>query len=80
MREAGITVRYPKKYKVTTNSNHPQPVFANVLERQFSATGPDQAYVSDITYVWTQDGWLYLAVVVDLFSRRDVGWSRQVRA
>ena len=75
MREAGITVRYRKKYKVTTNSKHKQPVFENVLDRQFSATGPDQAYVADITYIWTQEGWLYLAVVVDLFSRRVVGWS-----
>lgn len=75
MREAGITVRYRKKYKATTNSKHTQPVFENVLERQFSAAGADQAYVADITYVWTQEGWLYLAVVVDLFSRRVVGWS-----
>lgn len=75
MREAGIAVRYRKKYKVTTNSKHKQPVYENVLDRQFSATGPDQTYVADITYVWTQEGWLYLAVVVDLFSRRVVGWS-----
>jgi transposase InsO family protein len=79
MREAGITVRYRKKYKVTTNSNHRQPVFENVLDRQFSASGPDQAYVSDITYIWTQEGWLYLAVVIDLFSRRVVGWSMSSR-
>jgi putative transposase len=75
MREAGITVRYRKKYQVTTDSNHKQPVFANVLARRFSATAPDQACVSNITYIWTRDGWLYLAVVVDLFSRRVVGWS-----
>lgn len=79
MQEAGVTVRYRKKYKVTTNSNHKQPVFENVLDRQFSATGPDQAYVSDITYIWTPDGWLYLAVVIDLFSRRVVGWSMSSR-
>ena len=75
MREAGVVVRYRKKYKVTTNSKHKQPVYENVLDRQFTASGPNQAYVSDITYVWTQAGWLYLAVVVDLFSRRVVGWS-----
>ena len=79
MREAGVSARYRKKYKVTTNSNHKQPVFENVLERQFSVSGPDQAYVSDITYVWTQEGWLYLAVVIDLFSRRVVGWSMSSR-
>ena len=79
MREAGVAVRYRKKYKATTNSNHKQPVFENVLDRQVSASGPDQAYVSDITYLWTQEGWLYLAVVIDLFSRRVVGWSMSYR-
>ncbi|MCW5599451.1 MAG: DDE-type integrase/transposase/recombinase [Nitrosomonas sp.] len=52
-----------------------QPVFENVLNRQFSVNQPNQAYASDITCVWTQEGWLYLAVVIDLFSRRVVGWS-----
>jgi len=75
MREAGVRARYRKKYKVTTNSNHKQPVFENVLDREFAAAGPDQAYVSDITYIWTQEGWLYLAIFIDLFSRRVVGWS-----
>ena len=75
MREAGVKARYRKRYKVTTNSNHKQPVFANVLDREFAAAGPDQAYVSDITYIWTQEGWLYLAIFIDLFSRRVVGWS-----
>ena len=75
MREAGVTARYRKKHKVTTNSNHKQPVFENVLEREFTMERPDQAYVSDITYVWTQEGWLYLAVFIDLCSRRVVGWS-----
>jgi transposase InsO family protein len=50
-------------------------VFDNVLAREFTAAGPDQAYVTDITYIWTQEGWLYLAVFIDLFSRRVVGWS-----
>ncbi len=75
MREAGVKARYRKKYKVTTNSNHNKPVFDNVLAREFTAAGPDQAYVTDITYIWTQEGWLYLAVFIDLFSRRVVGWS-----
>lgn len=75
MKEAGVTVKYRKKYKVTTNSNHKQPVFENVLNREFDANKPNQVYAGDITYLWTQEGWLYLAVVIDLFSRRVVGWS-----
>jgi transposase InsO family protein len=75
MKEAGIQVRYRKKYKVTTHSKHNKPVFENVLDRQFDVSAPNQAYVQDITYIWTQEGWLYLAVVIDLFSRRVVGWS-----
>ncbi len=79
MREAGVRARYRKKYKVTTNSNHKQPVFDNVLGRDFAASEPDQAYVSDITYIWTQEGWLYLTVFIDLFSRRVVGWNMSSR-
>lgn len=79
MNEAGVFVRYRKKYKVTTNSKHKKPVFENVLNRQFTVSGPDQAYVSDITYINTQEGWLYLAVVIDLFSRKIVGWSMSSR-
>lgn len=65
--------------KVTTNSKHKKPLFENVLNRQFTVAGPDQAYVSDITYIHTQEGWLYLAVVIDLFSRKVVGWSMSSR-
>lgn len=79
MQEANVQVRYRKKYKVTTNSKHNLPVFENVLNRQFTIERPDQAYVSDITYIWTQEGWLYLAVVIDLFSRKVVGWSMSSR-
>ena len=79
MKEAGVMVRYRKKYKVTTNSNHKKPLFENVLNREFSPAAPDRAYASDITYVWTQEGWLYLAVVIDLFSRKIVGWSMSSR-
>jgi len=79
MKEAGVRVRYRKKYKVTTDSNHNKPVFENVLNRQFDMGQPDKAYVSDITYVWTQEGWLYLAVVIDLYSRKVVGWSMSSR-
>jgi transposase InsO family protein len=79
MREAGVWVRYRRRYRVTTDSSHRQPVFENRLKRDFSAKGPDQAYVGDITYVWTQEGWLYLAVVIDLYSRKVVGWSMNKR-
>ncbi|WP_424511413.1 IS3 family transposase [Reinekea marinisedimentorum] len=75
MNAAGVAVKQRKKYKVTTNSNHKKPVYDNVLDRQFKVEAPDQAYVSDITYIWTQEGWLYLAVVIDLFSRKVVSWS-----
>jgi len=79
MREAGVQVRHRKKYKVTTNSNHKQPVFENLLQRQFEVAQPDQVYASDVTYIWTQQGWLYLAVVIDLCSRKVVGWSMSTR-
>ncbi len=75
MKEAGVQVKHRKKYKVTTNSNHKQPLFDNVLDRQFDVDQPDKVYVGDITYLWTQEGWLYLAVVIDLYSRKVVGWS-----
>jgi transposase InsO family protein len=79
MREAGVKARYRKRYKVTTNSDHQQPVFDNVLAREFAAAAPNQAYVTDITYIWTREGWLYLTVFIDLFSRRVVGWSMDSR-
>lgn len=79
MNEAGVFVRYRKKYKVSTNSKHKHSVFKNILNRQFNAQSLNQAYVSDITYVWTQEGWLYLAVVIDLYSRKVVGWSMSTR-
>ena len=79
MREAKVWVRSKKKYKVTTDSNHKQPVYENVLNREFEVNKPNEAYVSDITYVWTQEGWLYLAIVIDLFSRKVVGWSMSSR-
>ena len=79
MKEAGIEVRHKKKFKVTTNSNHKLPLFENLLERQFDVEQPNQVFASDITYVWTQEGWLYLAVVIDLYSRKVVGWSMSSR-
>ncbi len=75
MKEAGIQVRHKKKFKVTTNSNHKLPLFENLLERQFDVEQPNQVFASDISYVWTREGWLYLAVVIDLYSRKVVGWS-----
>lgn len=79
MRKANVFVRYRRKYKVTTNSNHKQPVFENILNRQFQVDKPNQAYVSDITYIWTNEGWLYLTVMIDLFSRKVVGWDMSNR-
>jgi len=79
MREAGVQVRHRKKFKVTTNSNHKQPVFDNLLNRKFDVAQTDHAYVADVTYIWTQEGWLYLAVVIDLCSRKVVGWSMSSR-
>jgi len=75
MQENGITGTTPKRFKVTTDSSHDFPVAANILERDFGQDAPDTAWATDITYVRTWEGWLYLAVVIDLFSRRIVGWS-----
>ena len=76
MRAAGLRVR-PKRSFVprTTDADHAHPIAPNVLDRDFAATAPDQKWACDLTYVWTDEGWLYLAVVIDLFSRRVVGWS-----
>jgi transposase InsO family protein len=79
MTEAGVWVKYRKKYKVTTDSNHNKPLFDNLVKREFDVAAPDQVYVGDITYVWTREGWLYLAVVIDLYSRKVVGWSMSSR-
>ncbi len=79
MRETCVQARHRKKYKVTTNSNYKQPVFENLLQRQFDVAKPNQVYASDVTYIWTQEGWLYLAVVIDLCSRKVVGWSMSTR-
>ena len=75
MKEENDWVRYKKKYKVTTNSDHNKPIYPNVLEQNFNVEAADQAWGQDITYVWTAEGWLYLAVVIDLYSRKVVGWS-----
>lgn len=75
MKLAGVAAKQRKKFKATTNSHHPLPVAPNLLKRRFSLTTPNCIWVGDITYVWTSEGWLYLAVVLDLYSRRVVGWS-----
>lgn len=75
MRSECLRAKAARKYKATTNSNHSLPVAPNLLEQDFTATAPNQKWVSDITYLWTDEGWLYLAVVLDLYSRRVVGWA-----
>jgi putative transposase len=75
MRDNGWRAKAAKKYKATTNSNHSLPVAPNLLEQKFTADAPDQKWVSDITYIWTEEGWLYLAVVLELYSRRVIGWA-----
>jgi len=75
MNLAGVMARQKRKFKMTTDSKHNLPVAPNLLNRQFAVKEPDNVYVSDITYIWTHEGWLYLAVVIDLFSRQVVGWS-----
>jgi transposase InsO family protein len=64
-----------RKYKATTNSAHNKSVADNLLNQNFKATGPNKIWVSDITYIWTKEGWLYLVVIMDIYSRRIVGWS-----
>ena len=77
MRQAGIRATHSKRRRrvVTTQANHNLPVAANVLNREFTATMPNRKWVTDITYIPTDEGWLYLAAVLDLFSRRVVGWA-----
>jgi transposase InsO family protein len=75
MRQAGIQAKTVRKFRHTTDSNHSLPVADNVLERQFDPACPNEVWVADITYIPTREGWLYLAVVEDLFSRMVVGWS-----
>lgn len=75
MRTHGIRARHKRRYKATTDSQHGLPVADNLLARDFTPTAPNQAWTSDITYLWTDEGWLYLAIVLDLFNREVVGWS-----
>ena len=79
MRENGLRARHKRRYKVTTDSKHGLPVSANTLARNFTPTAPNRVWASDITYLWTDEGWLYLAIVLDLFNREVVGWSLKPR-
>jgi len=79
MRAHGIRARHKRRYRVTTDSKHKLPVAANVLNREFTPAEPNQVFSADITYIWTDEGWLYLAVVLDLFNREVVGWSIKPR-
>jgi putative transposase len=75
MRDEGIAAKTKRKFRCTTDSNHGRPVAGNVLDRRFEPAATNQAWTADITYVATGEGWLYLAAVEDLYSRRIVGWS-----
>lgn len=75
MREAGLRSKTVRKFKATTQSKHSLPVADNLLKRNFTTHAPNKVWVSDITYVWTREGWQYLCVVLDLFNRQVVGWS-----
>ena len=79
MRETGIHAVAKKKYKATTDSKHSHPVAANYLNRNFRVDRPNQFWVADITYIYTQEGWLYLSTIMDLYSRKIVGWSMNHR-
>ncbi len=75
MREQGLAGKRRRRFRRTTDSAHRHPVAPNLLERDFTTTAPNRAWVGDITYIWTREGWLYLAVLLDLFSRKVVGWA-----
>lgn len=79
MKINGLRAKATKKYKATTNSNHKLPVAPNLLEQNFQSSKQNEKWVSDITYIWTEEGWLYLAAVVDLYSRMVIGWSMSER-
>ena len=79
MRDLGLKAKAPKRYKVTTDSRHSFPVAPNILNREFNVDEPNTVWTVDITYVWTLEGWLYLAVVLDLHSRQVVGWAMNKR-
>jgi len=79
MKVLKLKAKQAKKFKVTTDSQHNKPVAPNLLEQDFNSLRPNQKWVGDITYLWTQSGWLYLATVMDLYSRKIIGWSMSNR-
>ena len=79
MKEAGLVGTPRRRFRVTTDSGHAHPIAANHLDRQFAVARPNRAWAADITYCWTHEGWLYLAVILDLGSRRVVGWATSPR-
>ncbi len=79
MRENSIRARNKRRFKATTDSKHSLPVAPNLLDRNFMPAAPNQVWTADLTYIWTAEGWLYLAVVLDLFNREVVGWSLKPR-
>lgn len=79
MQKNDIQAKTKRKWKATTNSKHDLPVADNLLTQKFTASKPNEVWTSDITYIWTEEGWLYLAVVLDVFSRKIVGWSMSNR-
>ena len=79
LKRQGLVAKAVRKFKATTNSKHNLPVFDNLLQQDFSASAPNQKWAGDITYLWTDEGWLYLAVMIDLFSRQVVGWAMAER-
>lgn len=79
MRQLGLIAKTPTRFKLTTDSKHSLPVAANVLDRKFDVESPNSVWTADISYVWTFEGWLYLAVVMDLHSRQIVGWAMNER-
>lgn len=79
MTRQNLVAKAARKFKTTTDSDHQLPVAPNLLEQNFDATGPNQKWVGDITYLMTSEGWLYLAVIIDLYSRAVIGWSMNNR-
>ena len=79
MQENDIKAKHKRRFKVTTDSKHNLPIAPNLLDRNFTPEAPNQVWTSDITYLWTDEGWLYLAIVLDLFNREVVGWSLKPR-
>jgi putative transposase len=79
MRENGIKIIRTQKYKATTDSNHTFNIAPNLLDRDFYTDAPNQTWASDIAYIWTREGWLYLAAILDLHSRRVIGWAASNR-